>query len=114
MPEYSKTVARVALAVIEEGLSLPAKRLTRREKLRVLDVVQRLVEDGHEPHHLIDAARYGMANVWPFNKGQAWDAKDFADNVTKAKAEAARLRRAGRVPTPAHVLRNEEGGKDDG
>lgn len=93
--------------IIKHGLRMDPEKLTRREKMDILDDVEALIDEGHDPANLVNAARFGMDKVWPFSEGQSWDSRDFRDNVTKAKSAASRLRRAGRLPTPADEVRDD-------
>jgi hypothetical protein len=112
MPKYEMVEAEVALHIIREGMGVDPDRLTRDEIETVLKAVHYLIDKGHSPEDLINAARFGMRQVWPYTNGQPWDCRDFAKNITKAKLAASRMNRAGRIPVHARDIKRPNHGGD--
>ncbi len=112
MPKYEMVEAEVALHIIREGMGVDPDRLTRGEIETVLKAAHYLIGEGHDAADLINAARFGMRQVWPYTNGQPWDCRDFARNITKAKIAASRKDRAGLIPVHARDIKRPNHGGD--
>ena len=109
MPPFTTRQAEVAAAIIRHGLGMTPTMLSRREVIGVLEAVQRLAREGHTAEDIILAAQHGMRATWPFTDGRAWTAQELERNITKAKAEAVKIRRRDRIPRQAAEVRRPHG-----
>lgn len=91
-------VDKALVALVKQGLQMQVDDLSRNEQARQRRALGELVKE-YGAASVVRAIRHGMPGVWPFSDGRAFDAIDLRDNFLKARAEAARMVREGRVPT---------------
>jgi hypothetical protein len=97
-------------AICISGLKQTPSQLTTSELEEQRQLAETLIlkQDGVPIQHLIEAIRFGMPKVWPFSQQQYFDARDVLNNITKAKAAAATLRRRSQLPIAAAEARRRD------
>jgi hypothetical protein len=89
--------------------------LTEPERHREGRWALKLIRTGVDIRELVAALEYGMPEVWPYTKGQAYGLKEVYDNLTKARSMAMRAAYRGEIKHDTRELRkaweDREGGE---
>ena len=92
---------RVLWYVCVHGLHQLPRQMSAKDLAVQAGIVRGIMkdEDGISTQLICEAIQYGLPHVFPISENGYFDARDVARYLPKAKAEAATLRRQGKIPT---------------
>lgn len=101
-------INQVCFAVCLYGLHVHPNQLSEAEREEIKKHMEAMLrtQEGISTKEIVEAIRFGMKDVWPFLERGYFDAKDVRNNISKAKAAAAKMRRRGQIPMTIEEVRS--------